>query len=88
MSMARVGPPADLPDDGIDVCAQPDRNAADTAAVLPANLRKSRLQIGDEFLPMAYFLSRFGETIIKNETMSISKSFNLGAPTSTLKFAF
>jgi len=79
MSMARVIPAADLPDDCIEVCAQPERNAADTAAVLPANFRKSRLETVDESLPMAYLLSRFGETIIKNEIMSIAKIFNLGA---------
>jgi len=77
--MARAGPPADLPADCDEVCAQPERNEADTAAVLPANFRKSGLETVDESLPMTCLLSRFGETIIKNEIMSIAKIFNLGA---------
>ena len=77
--MARAGPPADLPADCNEVCAQPERNAADTAAVLPVNFRKSRLETVDESLSMTYLLSRFGETIIKNGIMSIAKIFNLGA---------
>ena len=44
------GPPADLPDDCIAVGAQPDRKAADTAAVLPANF-KPRLETVDESYP-------------------------------------
>ena len=59
-------PAGGLPAGCIDVCAQPERNAADTAAVLPANFRKSRLEIVDDSLPMAYLLSRFRERVNTN----------------------
>jgi hypothetical protein len=61
--MARAGPPVDLPADCNAFCAQPERNAADTAAVLPANFRKPRLEIVDDSLPMGYLLSGFGERV-------------------------
>src|SRR4030095_10810474 len=63
MSIAGASPPGDLPAGCIEVWAQPERNAADTAAVLPANFRKSRLETVDESLPMTYLLSDFGERV-------------------------
>src|SRR5215475_15510100 len=51
MSMAEAAPSEDCLVDCIQVCAQPERNAADTA-VLPANFRKSRLEMADNSLPM------------------------------------
>ena len=71
--MARAGPAAHLPADWKEAGAQPASNAADTAAVLPANFRKSRLETVDESLPMAYLLSVFGESIITKEILSIPR---------------
>src|SRR5215510_9534260 len=52
MSMAEAAPPEDCLADCIQVCAQPQRNAADAAAILPVNLRKSRLEVVDHSLCM------------------------------------
>jgi hypothetical protein len=46
--------------------AQPEKSPAETTAVLLANLRKSRLEIVDDSLPMAYLLSLFGERVNAN----------------------
>jgi hypothetical protein len=71
MSMARAALVGSLLTPFIE--AQPDKSPAETTAVLLANFRKSRLEIVDNSLPMAYLLSRFGEVSINNKIMSISR---------------
>src|SRR5262249_22529668 len=57
MSMAEASPPAGILPRCVQVCAQPEKIAAPTALVLAANFRKSRLEIVDHSLSMAYLLS-------------------------------